>query len=335
MRKIACFFAVALCVACNYDVCDGSGEDLAGKSSGELSIKIEYETLTKSMTDYTEALEEENVIEDITVLVFDKSTGKLNASKEISRVDDRCVFSITTGEKVVYAVANAPDLSTVLTLTQLKQVVDDMSQSDYFTDGFVMVGNEDCMVRVGEVSEPVIMLKRLVARVVLCQVKNSMASQYGPVSIDCVYLGNANTVQTLGGSPSVTVNVNGYMDATKNRPIGKNNNQGACPEYMFRQVGVSVANGSSNTDKYYMYSHPNGNGAKTCLYLLATVGGDQYYYRVPLHNGLQANKTYSVDVEIVNLGAVEPPDGDFQKGEIKAFVNVSGWDAGDSYVVEF
>ena len=85
MRKIACFFAVALCVACNYDVCDGSGEDLAGKSSGELSVVIECESLaTRAVTDYTAAREEENKINKVDVLVFDKSTGMLNASKVVS-----------------------------------------------------------------------------------------------------------------------------------------------------------------------------------------------------------------------------------------------------------
>ena len=110
MKKIACFFAVAACVACGYDECGVSGEDQAGNSSGELSVTLEYESmLSKASDDYLETLDEENKIKSIDVLVFDRATGKLNASKVVSKVGDPCVFSITTGEKVVYAVANAPD----------------------------------------------------------------------------------------------------------------------------------------------------------------------------------------------------------------------------------
>lgn len=336
MRKIACFFAVALCVACNYGVGDVSGEDLAGKSSGELSVVIECESLaTRAVTDYTEPLAEENKINKIDVLVFEKSTGKLNASKVVSGVGDQCVFSITTGEKTVYAVANAPDLSGVLTVSQLEQVINDLSATDYMSDGFVMVGKQDCSVRLGEVSQPVIALKRMVARIVVRKIRNGIASQYGTIGLDCVYLANANKIQTLGGVSSVPVNVGGYADAAKTQPIGKNGVKGACPGYMFREMGPSLPQGTSVMGGYHMYCHPTNANAKTCMYLLVTIAGGQYYYRVPLQNGLQANKTYSVDVEFVNLGSTIPPDGDLQKGEIKAVVSVSGWDAGDSYEVEF
>ena len=336
MRKIACFFAVALCVACNYDGCEVSGDDLAGNSSGELSVVIECESLaTRAVTDYTEAREEENMINKVDVLVFDKATGMLNASKVISGLDDQCVFSITTGEKTVYAVANAPDLSDVLTVSQLEQVVNDLSTTDYMSDGFVMSGREDCHVRLGEVSQPVISLRRLVARVVVRKIRNSIASQYGTIGLDCVYLANANKIQTLGGVSSVPVNIGGYADAAKTRPIGKNGVKGDCPGYMFREMGPSIAEGTSVMGEYHMYCHPTNAGARTCMYLLVTIAGRQYYYRVDLKNGLQANKTYSVDVEFVNLGSSIPPDGDLQKGEIKAVVSVSGWDAGDSYMVQF
>ena len=58
-------------------------------------------------------------------------------------------------------------------------------------------------------------------------------------------------------------------------------------------------------------------------------------FNVPLKNGVQANKTYSLELEIVNLGANLPPDGDLQKGEIRAVINMVDWESGENYTVEF
>lgn len=336
MKKIACFFAVAVCVACGYDVCDVAGGSQAGDSTGELSVMLECEKISsKATSDHLGTLDEENFIKRIDILVFDRSTGLLNASKAVSSLSDPCVFSITTGEKLIYAVANAPDLSKVQTVSQMEQVANNLSETDYRNGGLVMTGNCVCHVRLGEVAEPVIGMKRMVARVVVRKLKNSIASQYGTITVDCMFLANANKVQTIGGISSVPVNVDGYADASKTRPVGKNGIVGDCPEYMFRELGVVLEEGTSNTDMQYMYCHPTNAGAKTCIYLLLTIAGRQYYYRVPLLDGLQANKTYSVEIDFVNLGAVLPPDDDIQKGEIKAVVSVSGWDSGESYIVEF
>jgi hypothetical protein len=336
MKKIACFFAVAACVACSYDVCEVSGEDQAGKSSGGISVTLEFESeLTKASGDYLESLSVEDRINRVDVLVFDRQTGDLNASKAVTGVDDPCQFSVTTGEKVIYAVANAPDLSNILNVSQLEQVVNDLSTTDYRNDGFMMVGSSGCQVRLGEVAEPVINLKRMVARVVIKKMKNKFASQFGSITVDCMFLANANMVQTLGGVSSQPVNVGGYADASKTMPIGKNGVTGECPLYMFRQLGIVIPEGATKSDVNYMYCHPTNDEAKTCVYLLLTVAGNKCYYRVPLLDGLQSNKTYTIELEFLNRGPALPPDGDLQKGDIKAVVTVSGWDAGKSYSVIF
>lgn len=104
---------------------------------------------------------------------------------------------------------------------------------------------------------------------------------------------------------------------------------------MFRQIGKDVAVGDSSEDLIHMYCQPNSSSKFTNLYLLTTIGRNQYYYRIPLYNGLKSNTTYSVEATITNLGAPLPPDGDIQKGEIEAEVFVSGWDYGEKYIVEF
>jgi hypothetical protein len=84
-----------------------------------------------------------------------------------------------------------------------------------------------------------------------------------------------------------------------------------------------------------MYSQPNKSDKFTCLYLLVTIGGAQYYYRVPLHYGLSSNVTYSVDVDIINLGSELPPDGTAQKGDISAVIKVMDWAQGEEYDIKF
>ena len=336
MKKFACFLAVAACVACNYDVCEVSGDEQASKGQGDLEVTIEHESLkTKALTDYTMPLLEENAVKSTAVFVFDKATGNLNAYKKITKSGEECVFSVTTGEKVVCAVLNVESIGAVTTLEEFDKLVDDLSGTDIVNDGLVMVGRQNCVVRNGETSEPTVTVKRMVARVVLTKVTNNVPPQYGDIVVNCVYLGNANTVQTYGGTPSVSVNPDGYAGKDKTQPIGKDGVTGACPAYMYREIGGTVSTGAEITTKYHLYCQPTDEKVVTCMYLLVTIGGSQYYYRVPLKNGLEANKTYSVELEIVNLGSVTPPDGDIQKGEIMPIVTVSGWNAGDSYIVEF
>ena len=336
MKKIACFLAVVACVACNYDVAEVSDVAQEVGERGRLSVTIDYETSqTKALTDYVQSLDEEKRVNKTAVLVFDKNTGALNAYKELLVAGGECVLSVTTGEKVVYVVINGPALGTVTTVDQLKQVVDDLAETDIQTNGLVMVGHQDCIVRSRETAEPRITVRRLVARVVLHKITNKIPPQYGDMTVDCVYLGNACTMQTLGGVSSNSVNVDGYADAAKTLPIGKDGVTGSCSGYMYRSVGGNIATGETSSSKQHLYCQPNASGTVTCMYVLVTIMGTQYYYRVPLKDGLEANKTYSVEIEIANLGSLLPPDGDFQKGQIMPMISVSGWDAGDSYVVEF
>jgi len=336
MRKIAVFMAMAACAACSYGISDQSGTGSASKEQGTLSVTIEHERVeTKAQTDYTTVLDEEKAVNSIAVFVFDKASGILNSYKEIGSLSEECTFSVTTGEKTVYAVLNGPDLGMVTTVSQLQQIVDDLSGSEINSTGLVMAGSGHCNVEAGKIAEPVIIVRRLVSRVVLQKITNNVPPQYGSLTVDCVYLGNANTRQTISGTVSGKVNPDGYEDAAKTKPIGKNRVTGSCAGYLYRQADADISVGASNSTKYHMYCQPSGQDAVTCLYILATIGNGQYYYRVPFNNGLQANKTYSVEIEIVNLGSELPPDGDVQKGEIRATVTMAGWDAGDSYVIQF
>ena len=154
------------------------------------------------------------------------------------------------------------------------------------------------------------------------------------MKLDCAFLGNAYSKQTIAGEVDAMLNIDGYA-ADGTSPIGKNNVTGSCPEFFYRSIAKEVAAGGKHSTMYYMYSQPNKSEKFTCLYLLATIGGTQYYYRVPLHYGLNPNVTYSVDVDIINLGSELPPDGSVQKGDISAVIKVTDWVKGEEYDIKF
>ena len=196
------------------------------------------------------------------------------------------------------------------------------------------MGQTEYEVKAGNANEPAtVTVGWLASRVVLSGVSCNIPEQHGNMSVDCVYLGNAHTVQTFGGVSSEMRNVNGLSQSGGS--IGIDGETGDFASYMYRSIGKSVDVGENLTDKYYMYCQPNSLESYTCLYLLVTIGGQKYYYRVPLTEGLQPNTTCSVDLRITNLGSPTPPDGDMQKGEIEAEITFDNWLPGNHYVTEF
>lgn len=336
MKKIAFLFSAAAAVACSELVPESGNEIFYSDEGGKITITIDREASpTKAMPDYTETTSDEEIINNVAVFVFDKATGTLNASCELETLDEGCTMTVTAGEKIVYAVVNGPDLSHVTKVSELERTEDDLSATDISTNGLVMVGREDCIVAAGQTATPVVTVKRLVARVVLLAVKCSLPSQYKSMRVNSVYLGDANSIQSFGGTVSGKVNVDGYEDAEKTRPIGQNDVLGACSGYMFRTATKLIDVGNTDWTRRHLYCQPSDDESVTCMYMIVTIDGTPYYYRVPLVNGLKSNSTYSVEVEIANIGSLLPPDTDMQKGEISATVEVAGWDVGDKYEVEF
>lgn len=334
MKKLPMLCAVVCVLACSQQeksevLHDGS--DLKGSLVVSVSHKCD---VTKSGTGYTEVLDVEKEEKKVSVFVFDKATGVLNASKNIGNTAEECEFSIPVGEKTVWAVVNGPELSGVVSMEEFEKVVDDLSLSSLQQDGLAMIGSEDCIVEAGATVTPVIVVSRMVSRVVLRNVVCRVPEQYGKLRIDCVYLGNAFTRQTFAGDVSGKVNVEGYNDQEAPAPIGKDGIIGSCPEYLYASVGTDVNVSETAGINRALYCHPNDTPEYTDLFIIATVGERQYYYKVPLNQGLEMNTSYTVDVVIMNLGEAEPPVHDHDKGRVEAVITVADWVTGDDYSAE-
>lgn len=302
---------------------------------GVMSFGVRFDdAATKALTGYNTALESEKAVHRICFLAFDKNTGALNAFEAVSSADDICEMTLPVGEKVIYALVNGPYPGSVTRIEQMDDLMDEFSTEGMEECGLTLIGRNECVVTAGEENElNTITVSWLVSRVVLTSVTCELPDQYGEMTLECVYLGNANTTQTLAGDVGGMVNVNGC--AEDGGYIGQDDVTGEFGSYLYRNVGDVVYTGETLAQKYHMYCQPNGTDTYTCVYLLASIDGSKYYYRVPLTEGLNANTTCSVDVTITNLGSPTPPDGDMMKGEIEAKIAFDDWTAGSSYVAEF
>ena len=337
MKKLI-YFAAALLVSltsCEKNVTPAADTD-AYVGEGILKVNLAYEVSpeSKAQTDYTEVLDAEKAEKSVSVLVFDKASGQLNVSKSLSKTSDAFSATVPAGEKTVYAVVNGPDLSQITTISQLTAMTDDLANTNLAANGLTMIGSADCTVTADAPATASITVKRMVGRVVVEKITNKLPEQYGSMTIDAIYLGNANTVQTFAGASSVLANPSGYADANMTQPIGKNSVTGACVDYLYRGLATNILCNESNTDKQYLYCQPNSTSPLTTVYILATIGGIQYYYNIPLTGTVKANYTYSIKATISNLGT-DKPDGTLVKGTINASIIVAGWAAGEDYNTEF
>lgn len=98
--------------------------------------------------------------------------------------------------------------------SDINALIDDLSVSTMSDAGLTLVGSEECDVVAGDTPTSVTVTVRwLVSRVVLRNVTCNIPAQYGEMTLDCVYLGNANSTQKFSGETGGKKNVDGYSDA--------------------------------------------------------------------------------------------------------------------------
>ena len=167
MRKIAFLAAVAatLCtVACNKDFSRNAGIENNSEpvkvETGELKISIvgSDSHATKAISSSSET--DFSAVKDLQIFVFDGDLLDV-----YTKVTDATSATLTCrqGTKKVFALVNAPALSNIKSLSQLKGVTTNLSDN---TNQFVMVGSKDGVV-VPSIDPIEIEVKRVVSRVAL------------------------------------------------------------------------------------------------------------------------------------------------------------------------
>ena len=347
MKKTLLLMAAIAAMACS---CDKNSDcepcqEAETKATLNVSLDFEDEPQTRATSSVT-AQTYETKVNDVQVLVFD-STGALNAYVDADTKTSGISISTTAGSKTVWAVVNGPNLSSITTLSALQSTAVDLgANSTTETTGFVMAGSTTCTVGSSAATASVA-VKRLVARVALQKINNSLPGSYGALTVNNVTLINVAGNQNLAGTASVSTwyNKMGRKDgATATGQIIDGNTYVAShPTLTFKSVGSAVANGGSLTPTtpylFYTFQNPTTSDAtgwsssftarKTRLVVAATIGGTKYYYPVVIDTPAR-NTAYTVELTITGLGSTDP-DKPVQKGSITASVTVEGWASGAVY----
>ena len=346
MKKTLFIMAAIAAMACSCDKNSDCEPCQEGETKATLNVSLDFEDEPQTRaTSYVTAQTYETKVNDVQVLVFD-STGALNAYVDADTKTSGISISTTAGSKTVWAVVNGPNLSSITTLSALQSTAVDLSaNSTTETTGFVMAGSTTCTVGSSAATASVA-VKRLVARVALQKINNSLPGSYGALTANNVTLINVAGNQNLAGTASVSTwyNKMGREDGMGSSAIIDGSNYLAtCANLTFKSVGTAIANGGSLTPAtpYLFYCYPNSTttdatgwsssftARKTRLVVAATIGGTKYYYPVVIDTPAR-NTAYTVELTITGLGSTDP-DKPVQKGSITASVTVEGWATGSIY----
>ena len=354
MKKIFLFLAAASLIgmtACNKPE-ERSSSTRESRPEGTISFRLTPEDgpapATRAVSAYTTAQTYETKVNKVQVFVFN-ADGRLAAYKD-NGTSLTGTISTTAGEKTVWAVVNGPSLSSVTTLSALRETAVDLSaNSTTATTGFVMAGSGTCTVSGTGSVDCSFHVSRLASRVALVSVDNKLPSSYGALKIERVFLCNVVGNQNIAGdaAPATWYNQDGRKDESARNTthiIDGGTYKASCETLTYRSVGQSVANGASHAPStpYLLYAYPNSStvapdgfadpftAKQTVLTVAATVDGKVQYYPVVLSSALARNTTYTVGLTITGPGS-DDPDKPVTKGSIAVTVTVDGWAAGAVY----
>ena len=233
--------ATALLMSCNKDVTIREDAVNMPAETAELCVNIPLENATKAAGAGSES--DEKALSSVQVFVFTNS-GNIEASK--SSDSGSLEISCTKGEKTVAALVNAPALSDVRTLDDLRSRVSLLG--DNGRQSFVMYGQKAVSVSAASVSVT-LEVQRFAAKVVIGKITNKLElAQYRttPITIEGIYLINVagNAVLSGAGTPTLWLNKS------------KNETQ-ADGLYSETPASLSVEYASSETSAHHFYCYPN------------------------------------------------------------------------------
>lgn len=307
---------------------------------------VDDDIQTKAVTNYVTSLSYEKAVKSVQVFVFD-GNGDINIYKDLGTSTSASI-NTTAGTKSVWAVVNGPSMSDIKKLSDLKAKAIDLGANST-TTGFVMAGSASCTVASSEVSCSVT-VSRLVARVALKKITNSLPASLGTLQVKNVYLSNVVGNQNIEGSasPATWYNKEGRADETTRNTshiIDGATYKASCPELTFKSVDQGITNGQAlaPTTPYVFYGFPNSSTTKpngfnatfaaqrTVLVVTASVDGKTQYYPVFLDKStLDRNKAYTVELTITGPGSSDP-NKEVDKGAASVSISVADWSAGATY----
>ena len=308
MKKSIFAFAAALAalVACNKnDVAPMQPQSQESLVPCELTVGI-----CRAMTKATAvSADNEAKVNNLQVFVF--RGDDLDAYASVDNAQE-LTLSCTAGDRVVYALVNAPDYSAVPGKAALLAKVSELSANSL--TNFEMVGSKS--VTLPQSEKVSIDVNRIASRVVLKKITRSFTSealQALNFKVDAIYLINVagNTSYDLSAAPAKWYNV------------AENKNELA--SLLYDAPASLITNGQSYSTAHTFYAYPNDLATNTTrLVIETTLGETKYYYPINLPE-MAANKSYEIEEVKITRPGSDNPDEPVSFADATFSINVIDW----------
>lgn len=343
MKKVvlALGAVAAVCSSC-------SKENLNDVTKNELQESVLYVNLkgdegTKSTGNGHGVQADDNNIQTLEIFVFRVNEGKpddgvLDGYRKFGadELGDLTNLEIqtTTGEKVIYAVANShrenwKGINTRALFEQQTALLQDDNLKN-----FIMTGSTQEQLKLA--STVSLTIKRLVSRVQIKSVKTSF--RYGPydgmeLTEVKAYIINAQGAKYIHnglGDNIKLYNNGGYVEADAQACVMQG--------MIYDDFGCSI-NDNGYTVPHYFYCYENTfkdeseHNKFTRVVVEGKLNGVTYYYPIVLEE-LQRNCCYTLDITIKRPGSNDP-SADVEKGTIVASIQVKDWEVLPETSIEF
>lgn len=268
--------------------------------------------------------DDEMTVSDYQVFIYDAESRMLEAYATPSPTSETVSMTCTSGSKNVVVLANAPDMSSVVSYDRLVQTRSQLS--DNSPGKLVMEG--DVSVELTALNNKVtVELKRIVSKVVLKKIETDFEL---PAYDDMDFiLKSAYLINVAGDraylAPSTPLT---WYNKLENKDEHKSLLWGLLGDTNLRGVNVYET-------MHHFYCYPNffttdANSTEwsprpTRLVVEAELGGKTYYYPVKMEDGLRQNTEYYVSMKIIRPGSTSP-EQDMEKSAAVFTIDVKGWD---------
>ncbi|MBO4340263.1 MAG: hypothetical protein J5835_02390 [Bacteroidales bacterium] len=262
----------------------------------------------------------ENRINSMQVSVFKKSGNSFIFEAAATSSSSSATVSVTSGEKLIYAVVNAAD-----DITSQSSQGAILSGTNYLksngSGNFIMAGQKPFTVTASQrsVSIPV---SRVAARIRLGKVTNSLSSVIAGknVKLKSIYLTGVSAQSSYEGDGSAscfyaTTGTGASLDKDGSAVTSEEKTAVNALIMNSNASGVIAPEASFQAD-YSLYAYPNdGASRKTHLVLEVEIDGKLYTYPI-VFDSIAANSTYEIsELKIKSLGNPSNGDDTIDQGE--------------------
>ena len=300
---------LAFLPSCNKSLSQEAAEPQTESRICELSVSATSDVQLKSTgTDETVKISE-NAIKTLQVFVFrDGSLDAYGKGENTSSITLTC----TSGSREVYALVNAPDLSSITSQEDLKGYLFDLNCNS--SGSLLMYGNQSVTLPGNKTVN--ISVQRMVSRIVVKKVTRdfeaaALASQ--AFSIKAIYVQNASGNGNIKGDS----NTKWYNEATGTADL---------PSLLYDAVSSGdIKNNAVYSTSHYFYAMPNDNSVKvTTVVIEAVLGGRTFYYPIELP-ALGSNHSYEISGITIKRPGSDSPDKPVSTSDITFSVSVVDW----------